>query len=424
MRIYTAIFGKHDELKPLPEGMKGVCFSDGAMPAQGWEIRPPVFMDADPRKRSRHHKCMSHVLFPEEETLWIDGSIRLSRLPPSAELGAYLHRNIHSATEELHHITRCNRWPSEQDRVRGHQMIGQFIQLGYPDTERHIETGFLVRQDTPKVRQYNELWWSLIDKYSLRDQLSSGYARWKSQLKAFIYGPDMRRVHTVERHSIPMAESVYYFTPYDKRGVGVAYNECCKIVPSGAWICLMDADVMLFPSHFGDIVQEALRARPDIDIWTCMVTRVNNAEKIVCPQGRKSEERDLVKLKQASCHHSNMMRGKVSDFEFKSLAGYFLLFRKEFWEKHPFPERSGHRGIMGIDTEWSQKCHREGAKFGLIEGLLAVHYYSLGENRDAHIRELEGNVKKLLPRTENNLRQLQCKPLFGRGIKVLTEDQK
>ncbi len=188
---------------------------------------------------------------------------------------------------------------------------------------------------------------------------------------------------------MPMGDKmIHYFVPYSREGLGKAYNNACRIVPDGDWICLMDADVMLFPSNFGDIVEDAITRDPEVDVWTCMVTRVSCNEKAVCPGGKRDEDRDLHSLKQKAMNQAKEKAGVVSRLEARTLAGYFLLFRKEFWEKHPFPEGGG---VLCVDTGWSQGLK---ATFGLIEGLLAIHYYSLAEERSNHVRFLRNSRKR------------------------------
>jgi hypothetical protein len=158
----------------------------------------------------------------------------------------------------------------------------------------------------------------------------------------------------------------------------------------------MDADLMLFPCTYGNIIEAAIEGDPGVDVWTCMVTRVSCNENVVCPGGKRWEERDLVHLQHSACEHARLNSGKCTRLNTPWLAGYFLLFRKSLWKEFPFPEMGiGGRGgtkmsrVMSIDTGWSNTLSKAGKTFGLINGLLAVHYYSLDGDRIGHIRELE-----------------------------------
>ena len=401
MIVYTAIFGGYDTLQPLPEGVTGVCFTDAQIAARGWELRQSQFADADPRLRARHHKCMSHILFPGETTLWIDGNILIDKLPPEREFATFHHKmGVGSIKAEIRECLRCGKFV-RAERLLASRRLNRWNREGFKDDGGHPETCVLMRG--PGVAAFNELWWELV-KQVRRDQTSCDYAAWKTGLKWEPWDGTVVKNEYVKqvKHEPPPVqaakERIFYFVPYDKRGLGVAYNECCRIVPAGAWACLMDADVMLFPPNFGDIVQDAIAARPDIDVWTTYATRVNCNENIVCPGGVRDEEQNLVLLRQKSVDFAKKRAGKIKDLPRKELAGYFMLFRKSLWEKVPFPERSlrgarGATGVMNIDIEWSRAVKAHGGKFGIIP-LLAVHYYTLGVDRGQHIRSMEGNVTR------------------------------
>ena len=407
MIVYTAIFGGHDGLKPLPVGVHGVCFSDAPLAAQGWDVRPAAYADADPRLRARHHKAMAHELFPGEDTLWIDGSVTLRSMPPVAEFAAFRHScGTGSAEAEIQACSNRKKL-TPHGVASAYAMLAEWKALGFPDDGGHPETGVLVRQDTERVRAFNALWWELIQQCP-RDQISCDYARWKTGLPwtampgTITHSPLVALSNHARASSpppAPPAERIYYFTPYDPRGLGVAYNNCCRIVPDDAWACVMDADVMLFPSYFGDAVQAAIAKDPGVDVWTTCATRINCNREIVCPGGREDEERDLALLYRKSVDWAKAHEGQVERMRTQWLGGYFMLFRKSLWKQYPFPEmiqktsRGARRGctVLGIDTTWSNELHKAGKVFGLIKGLLAVHYYSLDGNRANHFYELERN---------------------------------
>ena len=401
LRIYTAIFGGYDTLQPLPEGVTGVCFTDAQIAARGWELRQSQFADADPRLRARHHKCMSHVLFPGETTLWIDGNIQVWSLPPEREFATFHHKmGIKGIGAEIEECARCVKFTGDENNVAAHRMAA-WKSEGFPDSQGHPETCVLMRG--PGTAAFNELWWELVQQVR-RDQTSCDYAVWKTGLKwepwsgTVLDNEHVRQVNH-EPHPTPPAERIFYFTPYDPRGLGVAYNNCCRIVPDDAWVCVMDADVMLFPSYFGDAVQAAIAKDPGVDVWTTCATRINCNREIVCPGGREDEERDLAQLYRKSTDWAKAHEGQVERMRTQWLGGYFMLFRKSLWNQYPFPEmiqktsRGARRGctVLGIDTTWSNELHKAGKVFGLIKGLLAVHYYSLDGNRANHFYELERN---------------------------------
>lgn len=50
---------------------------------------------------------------------------------------------------------------------------------GVPEHNGLISSGILMRRNTKEVREFCELWWSHVEKYSERDQVAFGYAAWK-----------------------------------------------------------------------------------------------------------------------------------------------------------------------------------------------------------------------------------------------------
>lgn len=171
--------------------------------------------------------------------------------------------------------------------------------------------------------------------------------------------------------------NAYFFTPYHDAGLGYAYNQCCAIVPNDDdWICLLDADVMLFPSDFGRQIRNAVQHAPQFDLFTCRATRIYKNSQQQYP-GPIREERDLVKLHDKALQVS--ARAEQATELSGSVSGFFLLFRKKLWKEIQFPVvgSKGHH-ILGIDTEWVIRLRAAGKRVGLLNNLLAVHYYRLG----------------------------------------------
>jgi GT2 family glycosyltransferase len=171
---------------------------------------------------------------------------------------------------------------------------------------------------------------------------------------------------------------LYCFTPYDKRGLGHAYNEACRIVPGDDdLICIMDADIMLFSEQrWGEQLEQAAAGYPEFDVLTCKATRIfkDSAQQFNSPL---REERDLVKLHNAATYRGKVLQPPV--LLEGSFSGFLFTFRKSLWRQFPFPlvGSKGHP-ILGIDTEWAKTLRAAGKKIGIIPSLLAVHYYRLG----------------------------------------------
>jgi len=180
---------------------------------------------------------------------------------------------------------------------------------------------------------------------------------------------------------------IYYFKPYDTRGLGVAYNRHCALVPNATdWICLLDTDTMFFSSQR---LQEQLESvitnfHPQFAAFACVANRAFRSSQQQLRHIRG--ERDLVKLKQRADWQVVHRQGRVEELK-TSLNGQFLFFPKSLWTAFPFAEvgqakRGGGHHILGIDTEWHARLRAAGLKMGLIHSLMTVHFYRMDDEKE------------------------------------------
>jgi hypothetical protein len=184
---------------------------------------------------------------------------------------------------------------------------------------------------------------------------------------------------------------IYFFKPYDARGLGYAYNRHCELVPSGDdWICLMDLDIMFFSSQrLGEHLEEVINRHPQFSVFTCVTNRAfkESAQQLAGIR----DERNLVKLKQYADQQLWKGRGLVKELD-TALNGHFLLFPKWLWKKIPFSIAGssnrdlGHH-ILGIDTDFKTRVTAAGYKIGVIHSLMAVHFYRMDDSMEltAHL---------------------------------------
>ena len=180
---------------------------------------------------------------------------------------------------------------------------------------------------------------------------------------------------------------IYYFKPYDTRGLGYAYNSHCALVPKDDdWICLMDMDTMYFSSQCIGELLEGIIARHAAN-YAAFTSVTNRAYRESCQQLPKiRDERDLVKLKVAADQQLWKGRHQVTDLT-TPLNGQFLLFQKKVWNEFPFAAKGGSKKalghhILGIDTDWRDRLYAAGKKIGVIRSLMATHYYRLDDAQE------------------------------------------
>jgi len=399
MIVYTAISGGYDILKPLPSGVTGVCFADVAESRKevGWTVEPLTWKGTSNRITYQYYKYNPHILFPGQTTLWIDGSYALQKLPPEAELGAFKHPEFNTLSAELERCAKIGKLDSVYLDI-AERAVERYKADGFVENGIHVETGLMVRQDTPRTKAFNEIMWAEVQKGVLRDQISCDYATWKAALPVTL----LKGLSTDNEYALlhwhAVVESrpeIYYFTPFDQAGLGVAYNKCCSLVPDNAWICLLDSDIMLLPSDFGKQIEEVLVKHPEFDVYTCLATRCFTDNTLLSEAA--SNERDLIKLRAHVLERKRTHYGQVKEIPC-DITGYFMLFRKSLWKEVPFREvgamcRAGgekHGGrVLGIDTQWSQELKAAGKRACVMEGVVAIHYYRLGVDEEAHKAALE-----------------------------------
>lgn len=169
--VYTAVFGGYDTVRPP------------TVPVASWAV---FSGDSDnPRLDARYHKTLAHRLFPDAEyTIWLDGNVQLLIEPEwlvDEWLGeADVATTVHPSRDCIYDEARaCIRKGKDGADVINRQMAA-YREHGYPAHNGLAETRVVVRRNTHDVAMFNEMWWSHIAYYSVRDQLSFNWAVWQS----------------------------------------------------------------------------------------------------------------------------------------------------------------------------------------------------------------------------------------------------
>lgn len=171
--------------------------------------------------------------------------------------------------------------------------------------------------------------------------------------------------------------NIYYMTPQGPNSWGAEINRHCSIVPNPHdWICLVEADVMMFPANWHEEVLDMVQKHPDIDVWTAYATRTKRKSEAYY-YGDAGCERDMVNLYTHAAHCFEVNRGKYS-IRKHSPSGFFYVFRKSLWQEIPFPEQGGHgEKNLHMDILWAKRLRAAGKVVGLMQALCCVHYYRM-----------------------------------------------
>lgn len=191
--IYTAIVGKYDNvLQPevIDERFDYILFSNDIPEKQVgiWKIRPFEYHNDIQTKIARWIKTHPGLLLPEYPyTIWTDANIQIksnatyNHFVELAEKNTLIACRVHPERRSIiDEATLCAFWHLETEHTLLN-WIRKTTNEKYPD-HTLFETCILWRSNTPESDNFNESWWSYIDTFSRRDQLSFPYTLWEKGL--------------------------------------------------------------------------------------------------------------------------------------------------------------------------------------------------------------------------------------------------
>lgn len=188
--LYSCVSGGYEAVSDLVlrrQDADLVFFSDleGVVPPNGFEARLSNYISPEPVRTARFVKTHPHVWFPQHKwAIWCDANIHFM-----GDLHTYIER-VRSAGAEAGFIAHPVRETMQQeaevllengivkDATEVERQIARYLK-DVPEiiTSRLIETNFFVADlSSPNVQRFFQMWWSEINRYSHRDQLSINYA--------------------------------------------------------------------------------------------------------------------------------------------------------------------------------------------------------------------------------------------------------
>lgn len=184
---------------------------------------------------------------------------------------------------------------------------------------------------------------------------------------------------------------IYKFQPFstDKQ-FGNEVNKHCALVPNDDdWILLLDYDAMVLHTSAYELMEKAIVENPHIEIFGANTNRVGHAfhrtgEHQVGPDP-DADIRQHIRIAQTLAERFS--NGEVE--EIPTCAGFFMLFRKSYWQANKFiPTIVGEHGkYFDYHFCYAASKRRTIAK---ILGVYVWHTYRLqyGEDwtNDKHLR--------------------------------------
>lgn len=174
---YTALFGNYEELKEplvITPGWRYIVYTDQDLTSSVWEIvKVKIPEGVPPQYYARWYKIMHWVDWGR--SIWVDASFVIAinledwwTSHSMAPFSAAKHPLRDDWFEECMDCIISGRG----DRVEVDKQMNEYKALELPRHAGVIQSGILLRENTPDVIALCEAWWKEMQGRSIRDQIA------------------------------------------------------------------------------------------------------------------------------------------------------------------------------------------------------------------------------------------------------------
>lgn len=391
--IFTVLLGGYDN-EPMPTKIKGwdnVIFTDQRLLlAKKWEKIIKVAPTDNPALESRRYKWLSHKFIPEYDLVcYHDANMRIIKILPD-----YPFRIVHYKRKTVQEeADACNKQVHRCTVESINYQMNAYRTDGFTDQKPLYLNGFFSRLHNEKENHLHEYVFSLLEKYTPRDQLALPYAMWKcnnfpdNERDGMFYRQHIRLMgHKILKPKIfgvkneGQTVNVHHITPgRSDKNFGKAINDIVRLLPDSDWICLRDIDTI--PPHHEIFFKqcEEIAKSNGYGLVGCITNRLGLKWQL--HKGEFSEDMDMMNHKNIAMELSEKYGNEVKPC-MSSIGGLFMLFPKSTWNKvGGFPE--GAIMIKGsfIDYHFWESVRKKGIKVGIAKGIYLFHSYRMGKDR-------------------------------------------
>jgi len=193
--VYSAVLDNYDlmlaPIKPR-RAVEFLLFSDTGQKANGWIDAPCVRTFDSAVMTNRFHKFFPHTLFPNAQySVYVDGNIGIvgditplleEFIASEAALGVFRHRDRSTVAEEADACLDLGRFSDTDLQLYESQLLHMYAD-GMPCEQALTDNAVIFRwHQHPGLAAAMEDWWSELNIYTQRDQLSLPYIIWKQKL--------------------------------------------------------------------------------------------------------------------------------------------------------------------------------------------------------------------------------------------------
>lgn len=170
---------------------------------------------------------------------------------------------------------------------------------------------------------------------------------------------------------------IYKVQPFStSKELGKEYNAHCALVPNpDDWILLLDYDCMILCPETYQVIENSINHYPDTALFGAFTNRVAYHHQRITP----ISENDSIR------HHIKIAKERAAQFPFecepaKSIAGFFMLFKKSYWESNPFQDNIINEFGYLFDRHFCLHARRNNLPIRVIKGAYVWHTYRIDKN--------------------------------------------
>lgn len=179
--------------------------------------------------------------------------------------------------------------------------------------------------------------------------------------------------------------NLYKFQPFSPtKELGKEYNAHCTLVPDPEdWILIMDYDAMILDFRAYSIMEKAIQANPETQIFGCYTNRVGYKWQRL---NEEMSQNDSIRFHVERARQLADQYPNGESIHIPTAAGLFLLFQKKYWEKNNFKET-----ILNpcFDVAFCDSALVE-EKIKLIQGIYVWHSYRIMQEDHRICTHLKG----------------------------------
>ncbi len=178
------LFGNYDTLKDpgfISEGWEYFVVTDKH---PGTELIKPIYPlfadELDDKRKSSFVKTQPHRFVSADIYITMDASIEHSIDFNAIQFNYDIKLLCSTVRDCFYDEALTNIQYKKDDPVIICKQIQAYFDEEYPLHSGMVGCGFMIRKNTSRMREFGQLWFSEMLKYSKREQLSFNYIKWKN----------------------------------------------------------------------------------------------------------------------------------------------------------------------------------------------------------------------------------------------------